>query len=141
MAFEIPEKASWHALSAEETLKRLRTSEDGLTPEEVLKRREHFGRNHLPGKEPPGLFSIILHQFKSPLIYILIVAGVLAAHGLHILALHLPVMQVILRTEPVSPARWAVLLLLALPLLGVMEIYKRVRARKWSGDREQASES
>jgi hypothetical protein len=69
------------------------------------------------------------------------VAGVLAAHGLHILALHLPVMQVILRTEPVSPARWAVLLLLALPLLGVMEIYKRVRARKWSGDREQASES
>jgi P-type Ca2+ transporter type 2C len=75
MAFEIPEKASWHALSAEETLKRLRTSEDGLTPEEVLKRREHFGRNHLPGKKPPGLFSIILHQFKSPLIYILIVAG------------------------------------------------------------------
>jgi magnesium-transporting ATPase (P-type) len=71
----------------------------------------------------------------------ILMAGVLAAHGLHILALHLPVMQVILRTEPVSPARWAVLLLLALPLLGVMEIYKRVRARKWSGDREQASES
>lgn len=71
----------------------------------------------------------------------ILMAGVPAGHGLHILSLHLPFMQVILRTEPVFPARWATLLLLALPLLGVMEIYKRVRARKWSGDREQASES
>jgi magnesium-transporting ATPase (P-type) len=67
----------------------------------------------------------------------ILVAGVLAAHGFHILALHLPFMQTILRTEPVSLAHWGALLLLCLPLLGVMEIYKRIRARSLAGGREK----
>jgi magnesium-transporting ATPase (P-type) len=60
---------------------------------------------------------------------VVLVGGVLAAHGIHILALHLPLLQTVLRTEPITLAQWGVLLLLALPLLVVMELYKWVRAR------------
>ncbi|NIQ96257.1 MAG: ATPase, partial [Desulfuromonadales bacterium] len=38
-------------------------------------RQKQFGPNALPEKKPPGLALIFLHQFLSPLIYILLVAG------------------------------------------------------------------
>jgi hypothetical protein len=78
---------------------------------------------------------------------VVLVLGVLAAHGIHILALHLPLMQVVLRTEPISLAQWGVLFLLALPLLMVMEIYKLVAAVRelvaipsWDGNETPAQE-
>jgi magnesium-transporting ATPase (P-type) len=75
MSFEIPDGVAWHALSPEEALERLKAADNGLDKGEVRKRRERFGRNVLPAKEPPGLLAVLLHQFKSPLIYILLVAG------------------------------------------------------------------
>ncbi len=75
MSFEMPEGVAWHALSPEEALKRLKSAEGGLSAEEARQRRERLGPNLLPSKEPPGLLAILLHQFKSPLIYILLVAG------------------------------------------------------------------
>jgi hypothetical protein len=57
------------------------------------------------------------------------VGGVLAAQGLHILAMHLPFMQSILRVEPTSLREWAGLLMPALAMLVVMEIFKAVRKR------------
>jgi P-type Ca2+ transporter type 2C len=68
----------WHALSGEDALERLDATEDGLPRGEVETRQERFGRNLLPTKEPPGVLEILLHQFKSPLIYILLVAGAVA---------------------------------------------------------------
>lgn len=75
MSLEFSETTAWHALSAEEALKRLKSAEGGLSADEARQRRERFGPNQLPSKEPPGLLSILLHQFMSPLIYILLVAG------------------------------------------------------------------
>ena len=75
MSFDIPDGIPWHALSGEEALDRLKTTRDGLGREEAARRRERFGPNLLPSKEPPGLLAVLLHQFKSPLIYILLVAG------------------------------------------------------------------
>lgn len=54
----------------------------------------------------------------------LLVFGVLAAQGLHILSMHLPFMQSLLRIEPVSWYYWKLLLALATSLLMVMELYK-----------------
>ena len=75
MSLELPDGISWHALSAGEALERLNADEGGLSSDEVRARQERFGPNLLPTKEPPGLLAILLHQFKSPLIYILLVAG------------------------------------------------------------------
>ncbi|MBU0976375.1 MAG: HAD-IC family P-type ATPase [Patescibacteria group bacterium] len=44
----------------------------GLTYKEVLEKRLEFGQNILPEKEKAAKLTILLQQFKSPLIYILI---------------------------------------------------------------------
>jgi magnesium-transporting ATPase (P-type) len=68
----------WHAAKHEQVIDQLRTSRDGLTEAEAKARQEQFGPNVLPVKEPPSLLEIILHQFKSPLIYILLAAAAVA---------------------------------------------------------------
>ncbi|NYT07334.1 MAG: HAD-IC family P-type ATPase [Methanomicrobiales archaeon] len=66
---------------------------------------------------------------------LLLIAGILAAQGVHIAAMHIPAMQEILEIGPVSLAEWALLLLLAAVILAVMEIFKYVNG--WYG-RDQA---
>jgi magnesium-transporting ATPase (P-type) len=70
--------AAWHACSDEELYRRLRTSTQGLNQTEVEERLREYGRNILPGKKAPSLLQVVLHQFKSPLIYILLIAGVVS---------------------------------------------------------------
>ncbi|MBX3278910.1 MAG: HAD-IC family P-type ATPase [Acidobacteria bacterium] len=73
-----PDGFAWHAAEKQEVFERLQTSTDGLTEAEAKARLEKFGKNVLPVKEPPSLAEIILHQFKSPLIYILLAAAAVA---------------------------------------------------------------
>jgi magnesium-transporting ATPase (P-type) len=68
----------WHSLENEEILRKLATSSEGLDPEEAAIRLQEYGENTLPARKPPGLAEIVLHQFKSPLIYILLIAGIIA---------------------------------------------------------------
>ena len=60
---------------------------------------------------------------------VVLVVGVAAAQGLHILAMQLPVMQDLLRIGAVSWREWGALLLLALPVLLAMEAFKALRQR------------
>ncbi len=69
---------SWHSISEEEVLQKLQTNLKGLNTYQVNERQKEFGRNVLPSRKPPTLFDVILHQFKSPLIYILLVASFIA---------------------------------------------------------------
>ncbi len=68
----------WHALSVQDVYARLNTSAAGLSSAEVAARRQQYGRNLLPTKPPPKLWLVILHQFTNALIYILLIAGVVA---------------------------------------------------------------
>ena len=66
----------WHNLELKEVEKLLRTDiEMGLVEKEVAIRQREFGKNKLPKEKPPSKLSIFLVQFKSILIFILIVAG------------------------------------------------------------------
>lgn len=47
----------------------------GLTTEKAQKRLKQFGLNILPEKPPPSSFLILLDQFKSPLVYVLLLAA------------------------------------------------------------------
>ncbi len=69
---------SWHTESTEAVLTTLQVTPDGLNPTQVAERQQRFGRNELPTNPPPTLLQIILHQFQSPLIYILLAAGAVA---------------------------------------------------------------
>jgi len=66
---------TWHTKTISDILSTLQTSERGLNTDEVAHRFKEYGYNKLPESKPDGLFTIFLHQFQSPLIYILIVAS------------------------------------------------------------------
>ncbi|MBM4237387.1 MAG: ATPase, partial [Euryarchaeota archaeon] len=59
-----------------------------------------------------------------------LLAGVSGAQGIHILAMHIPIMQEVLRVEPVTIVEWFSLLLLALVLMVVMEMFKVFARRR-----------
>ena len=72
------EKILWHTLPLDKALKKLKTDEKGLATEEVKKRLKKFGPNKLPeGKKLSGIV-ILLSQFRSPLVYVLIGAAVIS---------------------------------------------------------------
>jgi len=68
----------WHNLPWEEIVKKLNSdSENGLSEKEVKTRQEKFGKNLLPAEKPLSRLKIFLEQFRSPLIYILVIAGII----------------------------------------------------------------
>ncbi len=67
---------NWYQLPVKEVIQKLGTSEKGLTDEEAKQRLSQHGLNKLAEEEKINKFKILLHQFTSPLIYILLVAGV-----------------------------------------------------------------
>jgi len=73
----MPEQIFWHNISCKEVFKKLRSDiEKGLSEEEVKIRQEKFGKNVLPEEKPLSKLKIFLGQFQSPLIYILLIAGI-----------------------------------------------------------------
>jgi len=67
-----------HARPAEEILAGLHGSANGLSHAEATTRLQHYGRNALPVAEPPGIIRVCLHQFASPLIYVLVAAALVS---------------------------------------------------------------
>ncbi len=70
---------NWYQFEVDEVFKRLDTSEYGLTIEEAKKRLAEFGPNKLAEAERISKLKIIIQQFKSPLIYILLIAAIVTA--------------------------------------------------------------
>lgn len=69
-------KNLWHTLEVEEVAQLLDTNlEKGLSEEEVVTRRKEFGLNEIPKEKPITKKEIFLDQFRSPLVYILVIAG------------------------------------------------------------------
>ena len=64
----------WHAATGEAVLDELGTTREGLSAEEADRRRERHGPNTLERDDSVSPLRIFLHQFTSPLIYVLVVA-------------------------------------------------------------------
>jgi len=62
----------------DEVISQLNSSIDGLTSEEAEKRLKIYGLNELEEGKKESRLKLFLSQFNSPLIYILIIAGVIA---------------------------------------------------------------
>ena len=67
-----------HSQDVEETFKAVGSSPDGLQRDEAAERLQRFGRNALPTAASASLLGVFLRQFLSPLIYVLLVAGVVS---------------------------------------------------------------
>jgi Ca2+-transporting ATPase len=67
-----------HARQAGEILADLHSSPNGLSHADATVRLQHYGPNALPAAEPPGIARVFLHQFASPLIYVLVAAALVS---------------------------------------------------------------
>lgn len=71
---------AFHAMPVETILEKLATTpEAGLTDSEAKSRQQHFGLNEIETKKPVGILALILRQFISPIIWLLIAAAVVSA--------------------------------------------------------------
>src|SRR3989304_2993845 len=70
---------NWYQFNIKEIMQKLGTSEEGLTDNEATERLKQYGPNKLIEEEKISKLKILFHQFKSPLIYILLVAAVVTA--------------------------------------------------------------
>ncbi len=87
-------EADWYALSADDVIARVGVDADnGLDPEEVLRRLAEFGRNEIATEPPPTLWEVAKGQLANPMNIMLLIVGVASlaigqvATGLIVLAL------------------------------------------------------
>ena len=69
----------WHQMDRSALFVELEARTEGLTSAEVEERLRRYGPNSLPEEEGLSRLAVFLHQFKSPLIYILLVAAIVTA--------------------------------------------------------------
>lgn len=68
----------FHTQSVDVCLKNLDTTLGGISTDEAKKRIEHYGKNALPEGEKRSLSQIFIEQFKSPIIYVLLIATIVS---------------------------------------------------------------
>ena len=68
----------WHSYEVERVFEQLDTRIRGLTEEEAKERLAQYGYNELEEKKRESYVQVFLRQFKSPIIYVLIFAAVVA---------------------------------------------------------------
>jgi len=75
---DIASTPAWHAMEAGEVIRALGTGERGLSTIQAKERLASVGPNRIPSKPPPTLAMLFLRQVRNPVVYVLIVAGVLS---------------------------------------------------------------
>ncbi|MCH8986780.1 HAD-IC family P-type ATPase, partial [Patescibacteria group bacterium] len=77
MATQRKKQKPAHSLEWEKVIERFHSNaKAGLTGEQVKENLQRFGKNILPKESPPSNLRIFARQFKSPLIFILVIAGI-----------------------------------------------------------------
>ncbi|MBT7228042.1 HAD-IC family P-type ATPase, partial [Candidatus Parcubacteria bacterium] len=66
---------NWHTLSSAQVLKQLNSSKQGLSDDEAKKSLNKHGLNILAQAEKFSAWRLLLSQFKSALVYVLLIAG------------------------------------------------------------------
>jgi P-type Ca2+ transporter type 2C len=65
----------WHTLDVERVAALLETGTEGLSGDEAARRLQQHGRNVVEAQHEDPWWQLLLHQFRDPLIYILLVAA------------------------------------------------------------------
>lgn len=68
----------WHNFSIKKTFQELKSNPRGLSQARAEQRLKRVGLNQLPQEKSFSRIKIFLEQFKSPLVYILLIAGIIA---------------------------------------------------------------
>lgn len=71
-------RTAWHSLTPKEAISKTGSRIHGLTEKEAKERLVQHGSNELIGKKKASLIMVFLRQFLSPLIYVLLAAGIIS---------------------------------------------------------------
>lgn len=71
-------KPEFHSSDIKDVFARLSSNAKGLTSDQVSKRLERYGRNEIKAEKKESAFKLLISQFNSPLVWILIAALVIA---------------------------------------------------------------
>ncbi len=75
---KIDNEKKWHNLKVEEVVRIFDTDiNKGLSEKEAEERLKKFGTNRLPEEKSFSRLKILLDQFTSPLVFILVIAGII----------------------------------------------------------------
>ncbi|HZV82358.1 MAG TPA: HAD-IC family P-type ATPase [Geobacteraceae bacterium] len=74
----LKETKQWHALEENAVITELESGQDGLSPEEVSRRRQLHGDNILPSGGEESAWRMLWRQFNNPIGWLLLAAGVLS---------------------------------------------------------------
>ncbi len=69
---------NWYQLTIKEVFERLQSGENGLAESDAKERLVKYGFNKLTEEAKIKKIKIFIHQFASPLIYILLISGIVA---------------------------------------------------------------
>jgi P-type Ca2+ transporter type 2C len=72
------DEKNWYNLAHVDVYKKLETTKEGLTIDEVKKRQKRYGPNKLPEAKRESKLSLFLAQFKSSLVYVLLAASIIS---------------------------------------------------------------
>jgi Ca2+-transporting ATPase len=70
--------AAWHTMDRAQVYDALRTSPEGLSPEEIAQRLEQYGRNELEERGLRSPLAVLLAQFTEIMVLVLIVAAIVS---------------------------------------------------------------
>src|SRR5690606_12622729 len=90
------QKIWFYAMSVESVLQYFGTPENGLETKQVEELRQKFGRNEIPEAEKISWFRLLIKQFKSLLVAILIVAAVISYIAGHVIDMYVILAVVII---------------------------------------------
>ncbi|MBN1374697.1 MAG: HAD-IC family P-type ATPase [Dehalococcoidia bacterium] len=71
-------ETQWHQLNPDDVLKGLNSHRSGLKEADARERLNQYGPNLLQGKKKTSPIVVFLYQFLSPLIYVLLAAGIVS---------------------------------------------------------------
>ena len=74
----VSEQVAWHSLSSAEVVARLQTNTAGLHPRDAAERLQRYGPNSFRLAPPPSVWKILVAQFRSIVVILLIVAATVA---------------------------------------------------------------
>lgn len=72
------ENTLWHALPIQKVFSKLKSDKSGLTTREAENRIKKYGYNQLPEEKKLSKLVILLNQFKSPLVFVLLGAAIIS---------------------------------------------------------------
>jgi Ca2+-transporting ATPase len=75
---EAEAEVEWHHLPLSDVYQRLTSDESGLSSNEAELRNSIYGDNKLEGKKPVHPFWKLLNQFRDPMVYLLLLAAIIA---------------------------------------------------------------